>query len=128
MLCKSRNHCKSNLDLEDLQEPATTPVEVETVQQGYDAELQLAVAALQQILQVQDGPCTMSQDSAFAGVPEGEATLNLDKSFKNTVLKSPKRLRTAHLLRRDHHVGKPQSHPTRAPKAPAIRLNCQGRL
>ncbi|KAJ1143347.1 hypothetical protein NDU88_009656, partial [Pleurodeles waltl] len=68
----------------DLQEPAMPPVEVETVQQGYDAELQLAVAALQQILQVHDGPCTMSQDSAFAGIPEGEATLNLARSFKNT--------------------------------------------
>ncbi|KAJ1153169.1 hypothetical protein NDU88_005931, partial [Pleurodeles waltl] len=53
----------------------------------YDAELQLAVAALQQILQVQDGPCTMYQDSAFAGPPEDEATLNLAGSFKNTVRK-----------------------------------------
>ncbi|KAJ1090240.1 hypothetical protein NDU88_003375, partial [Pleurodeles waltl] len=49
----------------DLQELATAPEEMEIVQQGYDAELQIAVDALEQILQVQDGPCTMSKDTTY---------------------------------------------------------------
>ncbi|KAJ1161255.1 hypothetical protein NDU88_001742 [Pleurodeles waltl] len=57
---------------------------------GYDAELQLAVDALQQILQVQDSPSTMSQDTAYAGPPAGQATpgvatQKVDGKVKNTV-------------------------------------------
>ncbi|KAJ1205189.1 hypothetical protein NDU88_000624, partial [Pleurodeles waltl] len=48
---------------EDCQESGESHVEMETVQQGYDAELRCAIASLQQILHVQDGSNTVSQDN-----------------------------------------------------------------
>ncbi|KAJ1088257.1 hypothetical protein NDU88_001415, partial [Pleurodeles waltl] len=55
----------------------------------YDAELQVAVGALKQILQAEDGPRTMSQDAAFAGVQATPmvTTQNVVGSVKKTVRK-----------------------------------------
>ncbi|KAJ1153616.1 hypothetical protein NDU88_006375, partial [Pleurodeles waltl] len=67
----------------DCQESGEPPVQMETVQQGYDAELRCALASLQQILHVQDGSNTLSQANVTAGVPVDEAIRNLDAKLKS---------------------------------------------
>ncbi|XP_069092628.1 uncharacterized protein [Pleurodeles waltl] len=55
---------------------------METVQQGYDAELRCAIASLQQILHVQEGSSTLSQDNVSAGAPMDEASRDMDGKLK----------------------------------------------
>ncbi|XP_069083668.1 uncharacterized protein [Pleurodeles waltl] len=71
-----------HLLLKDCQESGEPPVQMETVQQGYDAELRCAIASLQQILHVQEGSSTLSQDNVSAGAPMDEASRDMDGKLK----------------------------------------------
>ncbi|KAJ1174104.1 hypothetical protein NDU88_005927 [Pleurodeles waltl] len=100
---------------------------MEIMQQGYDAELQLAVDALQQILQVRDAPCSVSQDTTYAGPPAGYATPGVTP--KTLYARGrPQRLTTECLLRMAPHAGNTQGHHIRALEESVIGLNGQSRL